>query len=88
MGKAARELKNNLKQIYDDENVSDSEDSSSDEYTDEKDIEYEITKTAYLIQTELFDYVKNEAYPLCEFLSIKGIENYIKFLLSQSHERS
>jgi len=83
MGKAARVLKNNRNNL-DNEDVNDDEDGNNREYTRETSADEEITKTAYLIQTELFDYVNTEAQPLCEFLSIKGVENYIKFVLSRN----
>ena len=51
--------------------------SSSDVDDEEK-----ITNVAYLIREHIFDYVKEEAYPLCEFLDLTNIENYIRWIMA------
>ena len=41
-----------------------------------------INETSILIRQKIFEYVHNGGYPLCEYLKINNIENYITYLLS------
>lgn len=41
-----------------------------------------INETAILIRQKIFEYVNDGVYPLCEYLSIDNVENYVKWLLS------
>lgn len=41
-----------------------------------------VHKIALMIQQQLVEYTTSEAYPICEFLDIVNVENYVKWILS------
>lgn len=45
-----------------------------------------LTDTAVLIQQRLFDYTVKHALPLCEYLDIENLENYVLYMLNTSGE--
>ena len=47
-----------------------------------EDNEIYINETAILIRQKIFEYVNDGVHPLCEYLSIDNVENYVKWLLS------
>ena len=49
---------------------------------EENENENYINETAILIRQKIFEYVNDGVYPLCEYLSIDNVENYVKWLLS------
>lgn len=83
MVKSKTKLMESRRNEYDSSN----EDSS---YEDEiEDSEYlkelkeeHILNTAILLQQRLIQYADDCAYPLCEFLDIKNIENYVQWILT------
>jgi L-rhamnose isomerase len=40
-------------------------------------------ETAYIIQRELLDYAENEYLPLCEYMNIESVKNFLKYIFSQ-----
>jgi hypothetical protein len=47
-----------------------------------EDNEIYINETAILIRQKIFEYVNDGVHPLCEYLSVDNVENYVKWLLS------
>ena len=95
MGKATRELKEALKNCYQTENESlkkngqqqdqqENQDYTNetdyDEYSDQEDEEYYTFETTYILRQRLFEYVEDHCEPLCEFLSLEELDNYIEWL--------
>jgi hypothetical protein len=52
------------------------------EYQKEEDDLY-INETANIIRGKIFEYLHDGAYPLCEYLDINNLENYVRWLLSR-----
>lgn len=46
--------------------------------------EEKIMDTAILLRTRLIDYAEHGAYPLCEFLDIENVENYVRWVLQNA----
>jgi len=69
---------------YEDQFVNDEFDDicyENQEYQKE-DNEIYINETAILIREKILEYVNDGVHPLCEYLSIDNVENYVKWLLS------
>ena len=41
-----------------------------------------INETAILVRQKIFEYVNDRVHPLCEYLSVDNVENYVRWLLS------
>jgi len=57
---------------------------SSENYQESQKEEDElyINETAILIRQKIFEYVHDGIHPICEYLSIDNVENYVRWLLS------
>lgn len=82
MGKAKRQLNNERKAVFAEIN------DYYSVFTDtgivkiinaEETEEFKINELAWNIREMLFEYVHTNAYPLCEYLDIDNIINYIKW---------
>ena len=85
MGKAKRQLNEARKEIfseisrkYENETYSDQE---LDTYTEEEDVGHKIIELSYDIRETLFKYVDDVGYPLCEYLDMDNMINYVEWLL-------
>jgi len=69
---------------YEDEFVNDEFDDFcyENQESQKEDNEIYINETAILIRQKILEYVNDGVYPLCEYLSIDNVENYVKWLLS------
>ncbi len=84
MGKAKRQLNAVRKEIFKEieRKYSPSEhesNSSLESNNEEKDTK--IIDLAYYIRQALFDYIDETAYPLCEYLDINNMINYVKWVV-------
>ena len=94
MGKATRELKEALKNCYQTENESSKKNGQQqeqenqdytneieyDEYSDQEDEEYYKFQTTYILRQKIFEYVEDNCEPLCEYLSLEELDNYVEWL--------
>ena len=55
-----------------------------DTYEDDVDEDTKLIDLAYEIRRALFEHVNETAYPLCEYLDIDNMINYIEWVLSGS----
>lgn len=85
MGKAKRLLNAARKEVFNDvKNQYNNElDQEYDHgiYEDDNDVDKKIVDLSYDIREALFDYTNNTSYPLCEYLDIENMINYIKWVL-------
>jgi hypothetical protein len=45
--------------------------------------DFYINETANIIQHKIFEYVRRGMHPLCEYLDIDNMENYVRWLLNE-----
>lgn len=90
MGKATRllnqarqEIFSEISRKYDNTYVED-EDAYKDEHEDEHDEATKIIDLAWDIRETLFTYVNDIAYPLCEYLDMDNMINYVEWVLEQN----
>lgn len=88
MGKAEKKLdfeKRKIIDSYDDyysiNNNNDLEQVSNENNQENDD--FYINETANIIQHKIFEYVYRGMHPLCEYLDIDNIENYVRWLLNK-----
>jgi hypothetical protein len=84
MGKAKTKLMKARNEIFSE--IIKKYDKEIDEgYIDDDNIDDDnkITDLAYDIRQTMFDYVNGVAYPLCEYLDIDSIINYLEWVLDQ-----
>ena len=84
MGKAKRQLNAARKEIF--KEIRSKYNSPSDEpkasaSRDEAVNDAKIIDLAYYIRQSLFDYIDETAYPLCEYLDIENMINYVKWVV-------
>lgn len=92
MGKATRllnqarqEIFSEISRKYDNTYVEDEdEDAYKDEHEDEHDEATKIIDLAWDIRETLFTYVNDIAYPLCEYLDMDNMINYVEWVLEQN----
>lgn len=90
MGKANRLLNEARKEVFaeisskydDSSNVHDDDDITT--YTDEEDETMKIIDLSWDIRETLFEYVNDVAYPLCEYLDMDNMINYVEWVLEQN----
>ena len=78
-------MKNNFKNILNDDDDTDFEyNSENDNFEDENSYIYEenIKNTILTIQNKLLDFVEKKNLPLCEYLSISNIELFISSMIN------
>ena len=84
MGKALRNLKKSVKECYEEEYVYEEpeeeyvHDDDNDEY-DEK-----LINASFKIKCALIDYSHDSGLPLCEYLDIENVKNYLVWLLEKT----
>jgi len=85
MGKSSRNLKNERKQIFKEYTTSEliSHDDSDENYSDYETFEDRIINTAYDIRLELFEYTSRDIIPLCEYLDMDNVINFVEWVLNQ-----
>jgi hypothetical protein len=88
MGKAEKKLDFEKRKIidnYDDYysiiNNNDLEQVSNENNQENDD--FYINETANIIQHKIFEYVRRGMHPLCEYLDIDNMENYVRWLLNE-----
>lgn len=88
MGKADRILITARKSCYDLINNEALEELVDTEYENQMEEEYiekvddeHILDTANLLRSKLIKYAEKNSYPLCEFLDIVNVENYVRWIL-------
>lgn len=84
MGKSSRNLKSNLKADYDHiNNEGNIKDENKILEKSHKDIHNEkVYDTSLLIYKQLIEYSQNTGVPMCEYLNIKEIQNYVNWMLT------
>ena len=89
MGKAKRQLNAARKEIFDGLRVKDAAPASppTDPYLDALEREsfhrQLVIDAAFRTRSMIFSYVENNMYPLCEFLDLDNLINYIEWLLNR-----
>ena len=80
MGKAKRKLMAARADCYDP--ICDEPPEVHDDPEYKRQVEEEkIMDTSVLLRARLMDYTEHGAYPLCEFLDINNVENYVRWVL-------
>jgi hypothetical protein len=82
MGKALKNLKKSIKECYEEEVVYEEpeeviEDDGQELY------EEKIENAAFNIKCALINYSIESGLPLCEYLDIENVKNYVKWLLEK-----
>ena len=82
MGKALKNLKKSIKECYEEEFVYEEpeeviEDDGEDIY------EEKIDNASFKIKCALISYSMESGLPLCEYLDIENVKNYVKWLLEK-----
>ena len=83
MGKALKNLKKSIKECYEEEFVHEEpeeviEDNSAEEVYEEK-----IENASFKIKCSLINYSMESGLPLCEYLDIENVKNYVRWLLEK-----
>lgn len=86
MGKSSRILKDNLeaeynrmtKEVYGE----DKDDDISLERSPEEIFNEKLYNTTLKIYNELLEYSKKTGVPMCEYLNLEEVENYVKWILT------
>ena len=73
-------MKKNGQQQDQQENQDYTNETDYDEYSDQEDEEYYTFETTYILRQRLFEYVEDHCEPLCEFLSLEELDNYVEWL--------
>lgn len=85
MGKAKRKLiaarKAYYDYVYDD---CDLEEQQPDFETKRIETEMYNTDTAFILQQRLIEYAMENNWPLCEFLDLENVENFIQWMLYET----
>ena len=74
MGKSKRQLEKERKKIYNEEIYITSQENIEEKQND-------IKETTILIQKELLRFCNENSWPLCEYLDLQNIENFVEWLL-------
>ena len=88
MGKASRTLKDNVVANYAINNHDLSENNNDDNKNNipeksHKDIHNEkVYDTSLIIYNQLIEYSQNTGVPMCEYVNIKEIQNYVNWMLT------
>ena len=83
LNEARKEVFAEISSKYDDRsNVHDDDDITT--YTDEEDETMKIIDLSWDIRETLFEYVNDVAYPLCEYLDMDNMINYVEWVLEQN----
>lgn len=84
MGKSSRNLKSNLKADYDNiNNEGNIKDENNIPEKSHKDIHNEkVYDTSLIIYNQLIEYSQNTGVPMCEYVNIKEIQNYVNWMLT------
>lgn len=76
-------MKARKEECYNSSNEDSSPEDEIEKYEVEKEIKEEhILNTSILLRERLIQYADDCAYPLCEFLDIENIENYVRWILN------
>ena len=73
-------MKKNGQQQDQQENQDYTNETDYDEYSDQEDEDYYTFETTYILRQRLFEYVEEQCEPLCEFLSLEELDNYVEWL--------
>ena len=89
MGKAKRLLNEARKEVFVQisrkyEGDPDFQDDDITIYTDDQDETMKIIDLSWDIRETLFEYVNDVAYPLCEYLDMDNMINYVEWVLDQN----
>ena len=89
MGKAKRLLNEARKEVFAQisrkyEGDTDLQDDDITIYTDDQDETMKIIDLSWDIRETLFEYVNDVAYPLCEYLDMDNMINYVEWVLDQN----
>ena len=82
MGKASRKLKQALKEHEDSTDKSTINTNLYNQQNNQEVYDNKIHNIALLIYANLIKYTQDEGYPLCEFLDLTNIENYIRWIMA------
>ncbi len=85
MGKAKRLLNAARKEVFKDINRKYNQEPDPvyyhDNYDEDQDSDTKLIDLAYDIRQALFEYANETAYPLCEYLDMDNMINYIEWVL-------
>lgn len=88
MGKTKRILnkarKEYFKQLESTINKEISNSDSEDDFVEEESYEIKLDRLSFRLRKMIFDYVKEEALPICEYLNIENMTNYLNWVIKKS----
>lgn len=88
MGKTKRILnkarKEYFKELEKKINNSDNEEVYEEPEIEEESYETKLDRVSYYVRRLIFDYVKEEALPMCEYLNMENVSNYINWVIKKS----
>jgi hypothetical protein len=84
MGKAITNLKKSIKECYEEEYEYEQEIEEETFVDLEEEYDEKLNNLSFKIKCALINYSQDSGYPLCEYLDIENVKNYIKWLL-ESH---